>query len=52
MKGLVARASAMSVLAAGRGSVRRWGFAGDYVAAMWLMLQQDEPADYVIATGE
>jgi GDPmannose 4,6-dehydratase len=31
---------------------RDWGFAGDYVRAMWLMLQQDEPADYVIASGE
>jgi GDPmannose 4,6-dehydratase len=31
---------------------RDWGFAGDYVEAMWLMLQQQEPADYVIATGE
>ena len=31
---------------------RDWGFAGDYVKAMWLMLQQDEPDDYVIATGE
>ena len=31
---------------------RDWGFAGDYVRAMWLMLQQDEPNDYVIATGE
>jgi GDPmannose 4,6-dehydratase len=31
---------------------RDWGFAGDYVEAMWLMLQQDKPADYVIATGE
>ena len=31
---------------------RDWGFAGDYVEAMWLMLQQDEPEDYVIATGE
>jgi GDPmannose 4,6-dehydratase len=30
---------------------RDWGFAGDYVRAMWMMLQQDEPADYVIATG-
>lgn len=30
---------------------RDWGFAGDYVEAMWLMLQQDKPADYVIATG-
>ena len=31
---------------------RDWGFAGDYVDAMWLMLQRDEPGDYVIATGE
>jgi GDPmannose 4,6-dehydratase len=31
---------------------RDWGFAGDYVEAMWLMLQTDEPEDYVIATGE
>jgi GDPmannose 4,6-dehydratase len=31
---------------------RDWGFAGDYVEAMWLMLQQKEPDDYVIATGE
>ncbi len=31
---------------------RDWGFAGDYVEAMWLMLQQDSPDDYVIATGE
>ncbi|MEA2196969.1 MAG: GDPmannose 4,6-dehydratase [Solirubrobacteraceae bacterium] len=30
---------------------RDWGFAGDYVRAMWLMLQQDEPDDFVIATG-
>lgn len=33
-------------------SLRDWGFAGDYVRAMWLMLQQDSPEDYVIATGE
>ncbi|TZE83079.1 GDP-mannose 4,6-dehydratase [Calorimonas adulescens] len=33
-------------------AMRDWGFAGDYVEAMWLMLQQDEPDDYVIATGE
>ncbi|MCD6520977.1 MAG: GDP-mannose 4,6-dehydratase [Anaerolineae bacterium] len=32
-------------------SMRDWGYAGDYVKAMWLMLQQDEPDDYVIATG-
>jgi GDPmannose 4,6-dehydratase len=31
---------------------RDWGFSGDYVRAMWLMLQQDEPDDYVVATGE
>jgi GDPmannose 4,6-dehydratase len=31
---------------------RDWGFAGDYVEAMWMMLQADEPEDYVIATGE
>jgi GDPmannose 4,6-dehydratase len=31
---------------------RDWGYAGDYVEAMWLMLQQDSPEDYVIATGE
>jgi GDPmannose 4,6-dehydratase len=30
---------------------RDWGFAGDYVEAMWLMLQQDEPGDFVVATG-
>ncbi|MDX2254818.1 MAG: GDP-mannose 4,6-dehydratase [Pseudanabaenaceae cyanobacterium bins.39] len=33
-------------------SKRDWGYAKDYVEAMWLMLQQDEPDDYVIATGE
>jgi GDPmannose 4,6-dehydratase len=33
------------------GAERDWGFAGDYVRAMWLMLQRDEPEDYVIATG-
>ncbi|MDX5327662.1 MAG: GDP-mannose 4,6-dehydratase [Marinobacter sp.] len=33
-------------------SKRDWGFAGDYVRAMWLMLQQEQPDDYVIATGE
>lgn len=33
-------------------AARDWGFAGDYVEAMWLMLQQDHPDDYVIATGE
>ncbi|HUA32229.1 MAG TPA: GDP-mannose 4,6-dehydratase [Candidatus Binataceae bacterium] len=40
-------------LALGNLEARRdWGFAGDYVEAMWLMLQQDQPDDYVIATGE
>jgi GDPmannose 4,6-dehydratase len=39
-------------LALGNLDARRdWGFAGDYVRAMWLMLQQDEPDDYVISTG-
>lgn len=32
-------------------ATRDWGYAGDYVRAMWLMLQQDEPGDYVVATG-
>jgi GDPmannose 4,6-dehydratase len=31
---------------------RDWGFAGDYVRAMWMMLQQDQPGDYVVATGK
>ena len=31
---------------------RDWGYAGDYVKAMWAMLQQDEPDDYVVATGQ
>ncbi|MCB9812918.1 MAG: GDP-mannose 4,6-dehydratase [Pseudomonadales bacterium] len=33
-------------------SMRDWGYAKDYVEAMWLMLQQDEPEDFVVATGE
>lgn len=33
-------------------ALRDWGYAGDYVECMWLMLQQDDPQDYVIATGE
>ena len=41
------------VLAVGNMDVSRdWGFAGNYVHAMWLMLQQDEPDDYVVATGK
>src|SRR5579875_1517171 len=40
-------------LALGNLEARRdWGFAGDYVEAMWMMLQQDQPDDYVVATGE
>jgi GDPmannose 4,6-dehydratase len=40
------------VLSLGNLNARRdWGFSGDYVRAMWLMLQQDDPDDYVIATG-
>jgi GDPmannose 4,6-dehydratase len=35
-----------------RDACRDWGFAGDYVRAMWLMLQQPEPDDYVVSTGE
>jgi GDPmannose 4,6-dehydratase len=31
---------------------RDWGFAGDYVRAMWLMLQQDQPVDYLVGTGQ
>ena len=31
---------------------RDWGYAGDYIEAMWMMLQQDKPDDYVVATGE
>lgn len=42
-----------SELRLGNTSARRdWGFAGDYVKAMWLMLQQDKPEDFVIATGQ
>ncbi len=33
-------------------AMRDWGFSGDYVKAMWMMLQQDKPDDYVVATGE
>lgn len=33
-------------------AIRDWGYASDYVEAMWLMLQQDQPEDFVIATGE
>jgi len=33
-------------------SYRDWGFAGDYVEAMWMMLQQEKPDDYIVATGK
>jgi GDPmannose 4,6-dehydratase len=47
------RAGAQECLYLGNLSARRdWGFAGDYVQAMWQMLQADSPDDYVIATGE
>jgi GDPmannose 4,6-dehydratase len=40
-------------LALGNLEARRdWGFAGDYIEAMWMMLQQEQPDDYVVATGE
>jgi len=46
------KAGLTDTLALGNLDARRdWGFAGDYVRAMWLMLQQDLPDDYVIATG-
>jgi GDPmannose 4,6-dehydratase len=55
----VARAAAAislgleSELVLGDLSARRdWGYAGDYVRAMWLMLQQDDPDDYIVASGE
>lgn len=47
------KAGQMKTLALGNLHARRdWGFAGNYVQAMWLMLQQDTPDDYVIATGQ
>jgi GDPmannose 4,6-dehydratase len=47
------KAGLQKKLALGNLNARRdWGFAGDYVQAMWKMLQQDHPDDYVIATGE
>ena len=47
------RAGLQEKLTLGNLEARRdWGFAGDYVEAMWLMLQQDQPDDYVIATGQ
>jgi GDPmannose 4,6-dehydratase len=47
------KAGLASELSLGNREARRdWGYAGDYVEAMWLMLQQPEPRDYVIGTGE
>ena len=47
------KAGAATELALGNlDSKRDWGFAGDYVEAMWLMLQQEQPGDFVVATGE
>ncbi len=43
---------ASSIVLGNLDAVRDWGFAGDYVEAMWLMLQTKQPGDYVIATGE
>jgi GDPmannose 4,6-dehydratase len=48
----IARGRAKELRLGNLDSRRDWGFAGDYVRAMWAMLQQDEPDDYVIATGE
>jgi GDPmannose 4,6-dehydratase len=47
------KAGLQSTLHLGNLDARRdWGFAGDYVRAMWLMLQQETPGDYVVATGQ
>jgi GDPmannose 4,6-dehydratase len=48
----IARGRATELLLGDLSSRRDWGYAPDYVRAMWLMLQQDEPGDYVVATGE
>ena len=47
----IARGEQTELLLGDLSASRDWGYAGDYVRAMWLMLQEDEPADYVIATG-
>lgn len=49
---LVAAGKAHTLALGNLDAERDWGYAGDYVKAMWLMLQQPEPADYVIGTGE
>lgn len=48
----IAHGRAKSLVLGDLNPLRDWGYAPDYVRAMWLMLQQPEPADYVIATGE
>jgi GDPmannose 4,6-dehydratase len=48
----IAHGLASELLMGNLDAERDWGFAGDYVRAMWLMLQRDEPTDYVIATGK
>jgi GDPmannose 4,6-dehydratase len=49
---LIKRGSASSLALGNLDAQRDWGFAGDYVDAMWRMLQHGEPADYVVATGK
>ena len=48
----IARGKQQVLLLGNLNSLRDWGHAQDFVEAMWLMLQQDQPDDYVIATGE
>jgi GDPmannose 4,6-dehydratase len=48
----IARGTQKTVTLGNLDASRDWGYAGDYVEAMWRMLQQDEADDYVIATGE
>src|SRR5262245_25109073 len=48
----IARGRAVDLRLGNLEARRDWGFAGDYVAAMWMMLQQPSPDDYVVATGE
>jgi GDPmannose 4,6-dehydratase len=48
----IARGSEDKLVLGNLSAKRDWGYAGDYVNAMWLMLQQDQPDDYLIATGE
>ena len=48
----IARGQARELRLGNLDARRDWGFAGDYVDAMWRMLQQDKPRDYVIGTGE